>query len=86
MTKSEAIIHQLNRLPEPYRTQALNNHKWFPLNPVAVENNAPPISSPDLAIAWGFVLDRTPEGREYWNAAKRQFDYHYFKNQEATQP
>jgi hypothetical protein len=86
MTKAEAIIEQLNRLPEPHRTQALNNHANFPMNPTIVENNAPAIVDPALAIAWGFVLVKTPEGRDYWNKAKETFDYHYFKDQDATQP
>jgi hypothetical protein len=74
---NQTITAQLNRLPEPYRTQALYNHEHHPFPPKAMEK-APKITMPSQAIMWGFMHFQTSEGGHYWRQAAQRFDYHYF--------
>lgn len=61
----------LNRLPEPYRTEALDN---------AESSKIPEIKkSISAAIIGAFIWAKTQQGRDYWNnvwlaAARGEFD------------
>lgn len=85
MTRSEAITAQLELLPEPYRSEALENREKFPLSDFALQQ-APQIRHPHQAINWGFHHSLTAQGARYWMDAAVKFDYHYFNRQDAAQP
>ncbi len=55
------IEQYLETLPEPYRTQALNNTKKYRF-PIISDYSSDVREAVDLGIRW----DQTPEGDEYW--------------------
>lgn len=61
--KNLTITEWLEQLPEPARTQALNNTEVCPYP----GNENKELPSLFLAISMGFIWHQTPEGINYWS-------------------
>lgn len=60
------LIEWFNMLPEPIRTQALNNHyEFWHIN--SNEHLNFKKSSLKIALSVSFPFKTSPEGYEYWN-------------------
>lgn len=63
MNENLSITEWLQKLPEPYRTQALNNTELYPY-PGAVNETLPSLF---MAVSLGFVWHQSQEGVSYWS-------------------
>ena len=63
------IIEYLNILPEPYKTQALENYNtsFDRFNEYGSEGY-----SLFEAINWAFQWDKSPEGHDYWDDTQKK--------------
>lgn len=69
-------LEQLNKLPEPIRSQAINNIKSHIGESLLGDDF---LKSLDAVLKGGFIWDRALEGEDYWEdihyrAAKGEFD------------
>lgn len=53
----------LNDLPEPYRSQALENHSIIPIRDTEKQ-----VSKLSYAMFFAFPWDVSPQGSEYWGS------------------
>lgn len=67
----KTLRQYLEELPEPYRTEALNNadrylldEEWVPSSS-EVTHNTP--------LSHSFIWQGTPQGHEYWEEANNKF-------------
>lgn len=61
--QNQTIIYYLNQLPEPYRTEALENYDFS-----FAGNNYPP--TPNEALAMAFDWRKSKQGQTYWLGVK----------------
>lgn len=66
---NEKIINLLKELPEPYRSQAIENYD--PNFYLAGEK----VKTRSDALGWAFDWDASPEGKEYWQALRRYLEF-----------
>lgn len=58
------VLKFLNRLPEPYRSEALYNYE---LDPMGGGNPSNGIKGTSDALYYGFEWMKTPQGHGYWD-------------------